>query len=401
MDINAILDKVLKKNRPKNVDVTLFLNRLEKSISGLEATIKIGGSFAKGTYIKDDFDCDIFIMFDYKYANKDISSLLEKAISGLKTTKIHGSRDYFQIKKNGINFEIVPVLKIKDPKNAQNVTDASPLHVDWIRKQIEKNPRLKDEIILAKLFAKSIGVYGAESYINGFSGHVIDILISYYGSFLELLKKSRRWKTKTLIDIENHRKKLNQSKVGGPLIVVDPIQPNRNAAAALSLEKFDIFVTKAKEFLNRPDESFFIKHPFDLDCVKEKYGLVIRANSVDGKKDIVGCKLLKVFEYVKKNIKDYEVTDAGWYWDEKSVCYMFYSTKKTMLPVEYKHLGPPKKAKVNFKNFIKKYPDHKMVGNRAYVMLKRKNPGLEDFIKALIKDKYIKEKVKKITLLRS
>ncbi len=42
---------------------------------------------------------------------------------------------------------------------------------------------------------------------------------------------------------------LNKSKIQSPLIVIDPVQAGRNAAAALSFEKYDLLRKKAKEFL--------------------------------------------------------------------------------------------------------------------------------------------------------
>ena len=45
---------------------------------------------------------------------------------------------------------------------------------------------------------------------------------------------------------------LNKSKQQGPLIVIDPVQKDRNAAAALNHEKFEIIKKTAKQFLKKP-----------------------------------------------------------------------------------------------------------------------------------------------------
>ena len=76
------------------------------------------------------------------------------------------------------------MLNIKKGSDALNVTDFSPLHVDWVNKNVK---RLRDDIRLAKRFCKVNKLYGAESYIRGFSGYALELLISYYGGFLRFL----------------------------------------------------------------------------------------------------------------------------------------------------------------------------------------------------------------------
>jgi len=51
-------------------------------------------------------------------------------------------------------------------------------------------------------------------------------------------------------------KNLNQSKVQGPLIVVDPIDQDRNASSGISSEKFHQFIGVARDFLKSPSEDF-------------------------------------------------------------------------------------------------------------------------------------------------
>ena len=92
---------------------------------------------------------------------------------------------------------------------------------------------------MAKQFFKSKSLYGAESYINGFSGHVLDILISNYSSLQNLILQAKTWQEVTFIDInsqyrdfEQASETLNSDKLSN-LIVIDPIIKERNAAKAL------------------------------------------------------------------------------------------------------------------------------------------------------------------------
>jgi len=379
-----VFNEVLKDNIPgkQNKAIKNYINEVETCVKHLDAQVKLGGSVAKGTYLKKDFDCDIFVMFDKKC--KNISDLLGKALKGV--TRIHGSRDYFQITKYGINFEIVPVIKIKKPSDALNVTDCSPLHVDWIKEKIGKKPSLRNEIILAKLFLKANGLYGAESYIKGFSGHVLDILIVNYGSFLKLLKQVMKWKPQVLIDVNKHKGVLNNSKIEGPLIVVDPIQPDRNAAAAVGLEKFNLLKKYAKEFIDNPNKSYFIKKKISLAQIKKNQNyFVIEATPVEGKKDVVGCKCLKVYEILCRILKGFEVKKSGWEMGKTAVYWFVF--EKGRLDSEFIRTGPKITLKDHARNFKKKHNTFEKKG-RLYAKIKRDKTTPKKVAYDMIKSKF-------------
>ena len=160
-----------------------IINKINKSIKDAKAVL--GGSGAKGTWLKT-FDADIFVKFNYnKFKDKSdkLSDNLEKFLKkNFKITRLHGSRDYFQIRGGKFTFEIVPILDIKKSEQAKNITDVSPLHSNFVL----KHKKLIDEMRLTKQFFKAADAYGAESYIRGFSGYVCEILTAYYGSFLKL-----------------------------------------------------------------------------------------------------------------------------------------------------------------------------------------------------------------------
>ena len=119
-DISGIKKNVLNKIKPDisiKKDVDAFLSSINDSLSKLKikAIAVAGGSIAKDTNLRNDFDIDIFVKFDVAYKDDDLSMLLEKVlgnVKGLSFERVHGSRDYFQV-NNKLSFEIVPVLDIK------------------------------------------------------------------------------------------------------------------------------------------------------------------------------------------------------------------------------------------------------------------------------------------------
>ncbi len=403
-----LLKEVLEGIRPKDKSLTAeadaTIRRLNTALrkDGIKATAIKGGSMEKDTHLAIDHDCDIFVKFDMRYRDEDISKLLGKTVKKTfpKVRKLHGSRDYYQF-DNRLNYEIVPVLEIKSPEEALNVTDCSPLHSVWVK----KFPKMNDEIRLAKAFSKSCGTYGAESYIKGFSGHVIDILTIYYKGFLNLLKGAAKWKEKQVIDLYNMHKgkalfNLNQSKTTSALIVIDPIQSDRNAAAALSAEKMEIFRQKAKEFLKRPDKSFFMKHTLSMDDVKDKAKgcrlIMIKVMPVAGKRDVVGAKLLKAYEMVGSELKDkgFEVRDSGWEWDKADSAFFYFMIGKKGLSEYIIREGPPLSRNDFVIDFRKKNKNTYIKGNKIYAKIKRKYVDPYKLVGDVLKTNYIKEKVK-------
>ena len=404
--------QVIEELRPKK-DVVDKCNVVLDSINSeikkkkIKARAVLGGSIAKGTFLKDDYDCDIFVKFNLSYKKKEISDLLEKILKIFpKAERIHGSRDYFQFSMKNIMFEIVPVLDIKKAGQAINITDCSPLHVKWVKDNLNKD--LADEIRLAKAFCKACNVYGAESYMRGFSGHVLDILTIYYNGFTPLLKNAVKWKEQEVIDSNNYYdgralERLNKSKLS-PLIVIDPIQPERNAAAVLSMKNFLLFKGSASDFLKKPAKKFFEKKEVTVDELKEKSKgkklVLLDVRTLDGKEDVVGSKLLKAFNYINKKLllNNFVLYERGWKWDKKKKALFWFILKDEILPKSFKRVGPPTKNKENVKAFMKKHKKTFILCKRICANVKRSFRKPEELIKTLKKGKYLKERTKKIEM---
>jgi tRNA nucleotidyltransferase (CCA-adding enzyme) len=407
-----LLKQVIDTLRPKKdaVDkcyIVLDSINFEIKKKKIRANAVLGGSIAKGTFLKKDYDCDIFVKFNLSYKKKDISGLLENILKNFPgLSRIHGSRDYFQFDMKGIMFEIVPVLDIKKAEQAVNITDCSPLHVKWVKDNLKKN--LADEIRLAKAFCKACNVYGAESYMRGFSGHVLDILTIYYKGFIPLLKNAVKWEEREVIDFNNYYEgsaleRLNKSKVG-PLVVIDPIQPERNAAAVLSRKNFLLFKESSENFLKKPSKKFFEKKEITIDELKEKSKgkklILLDVKALDGKEDVVGSKLLKAFNYADKNLvlNEFNIYEKGWKWDKKKKALFWFILKDEILPEYFKRIGPPVRNKENVKQFIKKHKKTFIQGKKIYANVKREFRKPENLIKSLKKTKYFKERTKKIEI---
>jgi len=360
---------VIKELKKKS---KIFVDRLNEEIikSKISADVFVGGSFAKGTLLKsDNYDVDIFVRFDWKYEN--LSEILEKLLNNvskdleIRIEKVHGSRDYFMIYMDEIKgyFEIIPVIKIKKAREERNVTDLTYFHGPYIKKRIIG---LEDQVRLAKKFLKAQEVYGAETYVKGFSGYAVELLIIKYKSFIKMLRELVKVNSnkRRVIDLEKHYKnpnevfiQLNESKIRSPIILIDPTYKERNALAALSHEAFEKFCKSARLFLKKPSAKFFEKKETNIEKIRlsaktknlDFLSLNISTNKQPG--DIAGTKLKKFFDFLLTEINStFLVKESYFKYDSGNTGFGYILAKSRK---ELIRIGPPlimKKAVANFKN---------------------------------------------------
>ena len=396
--------KLILPEKKEHAEIKKIAKQVKDKIKISHTKITFGGSSAKNTFLKGNNEIDMYIKFAPKYYRElDISQILKENLKFKEVETIHGSRDYYHIQKGKYTVELIPILDIKKPEKAQNITDISPFHVKWVT----KHKQYANDIRLAKAFCKANKLYGAESYIQAFSGYALEILTIHYKGFNKLMKAVAKWKTKTVLDPEKHYKQdplilMNKSKTFSPIVIVDPVQDTRNVTAVVSKEKYNLFKKLAKQYLKNPRLKFFQQEEFDFEKIKKKHKkktlLTLDINPLDGKRDVVGAKLLKVHRYFLKkfNEHEFEVKDHGWHWDNQALLY--YAIEPKNLSKTVKHVGPPVDAKERLKHFKQKWKKHKVKTTKgvSFVMIPRLYPEPEHLVKELKKDQYVTSRVIKI-----
>lgn len=396
--IDVILNQVLENIKPPEEDLKIINNSLKDFLKKLEAGLKkhkikaevfVGGSFAKNTVIKkDNYDVDVFLRFP---EDKNISEQTAKVLKEIETFSVmHGSRDYFQLKVSPDFFiEVVPVKKVKNPKESENITDLSYSHVNYIKRKL-KSKKTLDEIRIAKAFCYANHCYGAESYIQGFSGYGLELLVYYYGSFLKFIREMTKAREKIIIDIEKKFRNrqevlmdLNSSKLQSPVVLIDPTYKQRNALAALSQETFEKFREDCRKFLKTPSVKFFEVKKTDLEKVKQnakknKYEFILlEAKTEKQEGDVAGSKLLKFYRHLETEIRRFfEIKNKGFdYSKEKSARFFFVvKNRKEILCA-----GPDKKDKKNIIAFKKRHK-HTFINEKKIFAREKINFSLEKFI---------------------
>jgi len=393
--IKEILPKIKvneeEENKIKSV-ISEINSKIKEGLSKYNANFFVGGSVGKGTNLPGTHDIDIFIRFK---ENGELSEDLGKILSVFdNVTRLKGSRDYYKINYNGYEIEFIPVLYCKTISNAKNITDHSPFHVNWSKRSSELN----EDVKLAKLFFTANKLYGAESWISGFSGHSIEILTKHYGGFEKLIKNISKWKDETIIDTEGLYKAkidikadLSESKIN-KIILIDPIDKDRNAAAAVSDEKYNQLIEIAKNFLDKPTKKYFEIQKIDIDTLKKNAKknklFYYELEPESEKQDIAGSKMLTRLKKIVKVVKDHEfdIIDSGLFWDKKNKGLIWIIVPDKDLEKKKILTGPPTYGNTHdIMNFKSKHKKVWREGYNYYTEIKREYTKISTLMKNIDK----------------
>ena len=257
--MDALLQKVLKRIKPTPQEERRIKRAEDKVRSLLEEMkgvfsfqeIVFTGSTAHGTNLRGSSDIDVFLLYPKDVERNRIEEEVKEMARRLGGTLLYAEHPYFRLKIDGIDVDVVPAYKIREGERILSATDRTPLHNIYVLRHLDEGK--KDEVRLLKAFLKGIGAYGAEIRVEGFSGYLCELLIIKYGDFLSVLRAAANWRKGEYIDLEGK----GRVKERRPLIVVDPVDPERNVAHAVSEESLSLFITAARAFLKESSERFF------------------------------------------------------------------------------------------------------------------------------------------------
>ncbi len=402
IDFNSIL-KIIKPAEEENEKVKLLSDRLINIINetareqGIDAEAVLVGSVAKGTWLSGKADVDIFIKFPLNTSEEDLKKCgLELGSKCIE--KVHGEHEFRYASHpyitgfiEGFEIDFVPCYIIKSAEELKSAVDRTILHTEYVRKSLKENQ--KDEVLLLKKFMGSIHTYSAEFKVGGFSGYLCELLVIYYGSFLEVLKAAaEKWKPNYKIDLEKYR---TEELFSEPLVVIDPTDKNRNVAAALKLQKMSEFIVASRNFLNDPKEDYFFEKSIDLNinAIKNEFEsrrtktLLIRFKPPEIPADALYPQIKKTENSVKGVLEreDFRVFNTDSWTDEKDNVLILLEMEVWKLPSIKKHLGPFVWSKGHQERFIEKY------GNKAYIEgdrwtaeIERKYKDVESFLNNIL-----------------
>ncbi|MEM3662626.1 MAG: CCA tRNA nucleotidyltransferase [Sulfolobales archaeon] len=278
--MESILESVLRRLRPSEREIMRareifeeLKKELEPYFRDVNASIQLHGSVEKGTAISGELDLDIFVLIPSElgkeWIRKEFIRRAGKALERYNPEERYAEHPYLRVKfSEGFEADIVPGLRISDPRMSVTAVDRTPFHTELIKKIFDE--KMRDEVRLLKRFMKGVGVYGAEVRVGGFSGYLAELLIARFKSFLSVLENASRWRGRVVLSLEESEDPRILKKLfpDAALIYPDPVDPRRNAAAAVRRDTLARFILASKLFLEEPSEYFFYPSSIPPDIIK-------------------------------------------------------------------------------------------------------------------------------------
>ncbi len=390
--LEALTSQVLKKITPTPEEyskVEALSRKLEQKIiqacqqQGVEAVVRVEGSVAKDTWLRQNPDIDVFMRLSSSIPRKnlgDIGLKIAKTAAADATEIIErfAEHPYLEIIIDDFRVDIVPCYDSK-PGEWQSATDRTPYHTDYIKKRLP--PEMRGEVRLLKQFMQGVGVYGAEIKVGGFSGYLCELLVLTYGSFIQTVQAFAQYSKHVVIDPEKQfegRQNELALLFPEPLVIVDPVDKARNVASAVQNDKLYNFIGAARAFLQKPSEAFFYPPtPPTLLLEELKRKLDSRSSAVmflvvDGVKavpDVLWGQLYRSKRSLRKllELNDYKVLrDAVWS-NEKTLSAFVFELEQQVIPNIKKHQGPPLERPTECASFLAKYSSNSQVVCGPYV----------------------------------
>ncbi len=400
--IRKALKKILPTKREEREIHTAserFLVAVEIRAKRYGAEAMLAGSITRNTWLRDKKEIDIFVALPENVEKESLEKIgLAIGKSVIRSLGGHFILSYAQhpyvrgfVGKYQV--DIVPCYKLESADKIKSAVDRTPFHVKFIEDNMR--PEQSKDVRLLKQFFKAAGVYGADLKTEGFSGYMCDLLVIKYGSFQNTVKAISKWAAGmriTLIDTD-----ANAGFEGQPLVLVDPVDRKRNAAAAVSAKNFEKLVSYSAKFCKKPSEKFFFAttpKPLEkAEFVKtskargtKMFSIVFKPPKVVA--DILWPQLRRTAERFETILRenDFRVMNTQAWSDEKNIAMIIVEMETCCLSNVKKKTGPSVFSRANSLDFIKHYEKRPVRGpyverNNWAVEINRKYTYAGDYLK--------------------
>jgi len=393
--MQKVLNNILRKIRPTQEEkerMKKFSGEVmkisEEICKTYHARPMLCGSVTKNTWLSNKNELDLFILFSTGVNKKNLGAhgmeiakaIIEKFSGGYEIAYAEHPYVRGMIKFDGgfFDIDIVPCYDLKGARKIITSVDRTPHHVKFVK----ENLKMPDEVRLLKQFLKAKGIYGADVMTQGFSGYLCELMIINHGKFERLVKDASKWRAPVAIDLKGSidaDKAFKEYK--SPLIVIDPVDPKRNVAAAVSIESFYRFVEACNKLSRKPDEKMFeIKKSkpysiYEINKEVEKRGtkwFMIEFEKPDIVNDTLWPQLRRCMKSIEKIIESngFSIMRNDFYCKEK--CILVYEMDTWIVPKIAKNTGPNVYSR-HAEDFLKHYNNYKIfIENENWIVEKER-----------------------------
>lgn len=312
--------------------------------------VEIGGSYAKGTWLSGEVDLDIFVKLRKDVDEKTFESIGKTigfdSLKKFKPYVRYSEHPYVEAEIEHTRVNVVPCYDV-EIGNWKSAADRSSFHTKFILQSLDQSK--KDEVRLLKKFLIGIGIYGAEIAKEGFGGYVAEVLVHHYGSFLGVLEAASSFVQHQVIG--NPTKKFDT-----PLIIIDPIDSNRNLGTAISAESVGRFILASRAFLKKPSLAFFKPRPRKLNKKNLDNTVIVKFNYKKRSPDIIWGQIKRATTAVagQLDLSGFEVLRKSCITDEKSEAALLFLLRSPNIEKNVIRRGPDVFMRKESENYIAK-----------------------------------------------
>jgi len=312
--------------------------------------VELGGSYAKGTWLSGEVDLDIFVKLKkdtdekrFEVVGKEIGF---NSLRKFKPYVRYSEHPYVEAIIDDTRVNVVPCYDV-EAGQWKSAADRSSFHTKYILQSLDQSK--KDDVRLLKKFLIGIGIYGAEIAKEGFGGYVAEVLVQHHGSFLGVLEVASNFTQHQVIG--NPTKKFETA-----LIIIDPIDSNRNLGTAISAESVGKFILASRKFLKKPSLSFFRAKPRQLNRKNLQNTIIVRFNYKKRSPDIVWGQIKRAANAVSGQLRlaGFEVLRSSAVTDEKSEVALLFLLRSLKIEKHMIKKGPDIFKRKESENYIAK-----------------------------------------------
>ena len=384
-------DKELKETRSKYKEISELIS--EKY--GLET--HFAGSASRETCIKGDKDIDIFVLFPKDTSRKELENKgleIGKGVFKHFDEQYHveyAEHPYTKGEIKGHEVEIVPCYDVPATE-IKSAVDRTPHHSRWVEENLNEEQR--KDVVLLKTFLRANGLYGSSLKVQGFSGYLCEILIAEYGGFKELVEAAQGWNGREVMDPENHHEDGLPAELVSKfdalgLVVIDPVDPERNVASVLSNQNYSKFMFSSWKFNMDPGMNFFRGEEKEFSEFEVKQEINSRADFVviefetpSEVDDIVYPQMRKTLrrltQVLEKN--DFRIFDKGFHVGEED-SRIFFELDESLPEVKYVKGPKVSHGAQHLDQFHSKYENVFIQENRLYGKDNREFTNAKELLK--------------------
>lgn len=361
---------------------------IDKSITTIDDDrilgVSVGGSYAKGTWLTEDNDIDFFVKINPNVNKREFEQLGTRiglsALSKYGPYLRYSDHPYVEAKIQKVRINIVPCYQVNRGQ-WKSAADRSPFHTIFMTENLDEN--MKGQVRILKRFLKSIGIYGSQLSVGGFSGYVTEILILRYRSFKEAISLVANMNRDKQLIALNEPDPQYLPSFNSSIIIIDPIDPRRNLGAAISTESLGKFILAARSLIQIPSIGYFksTENMFDIRVLeKVKPNLLIVEFKIRKRSpDVIWGQLKRSLTALSKqlSISGFNAFGSTCITDENEYAAFVFLVEFTTLPSFTLNVGPEIFRMRDTETFIEKKM-HKLTpfwinGNMRVVTISERN----------------------------